>query len=45
MTFSEFKLLDSDEQYVTWLSKSIEVASYEEFGFLYVLFQIDNFYV
>ncbi len=45
MTLTQFKQLDQEERYMAWLSNSIEVASYESLGFMYLLYQIDNFYI
>lgn len=45
MKFTQFKLLDSEEQYLFWLAKAVEVSSFQRNGYLYVLYQLDDFYV
>lgn len=45
MTLKQFKSLEKEERYLRWLSASVEVASYEASGFLYVLYQLDSFYI
>ena len=45
MNLSQFKLLDKDKRYIIWLAKSIEITSYEKEGFMYVLYQLDDFYM
>ena len=45
MNLSQFKLLDKDKRYIIWLAESIEIASYEKEGSMYVLYQLDDFYV
>ena len=45
MNLAHFKSLDKDKRYIIWLAKSVEIASYEKEGFVYVLYQLDEFYV
>jgi len=45
MTLSEFRLLDNDARYLAWLSIAVEVASFESLGFIYNLYQLDDFYI
>ena len=45
MTLSQFKLLEKDKRYIVWLAKSVELASYEQDGFMHVLYQLDDFYI
>jgi uncharacterized membrane protein len=45
MTFTQFKSLDSEERYKTWMAKSVKVASYHQYGLVHVLYQMDDFYI
>ena len=45
MTLSEFNTLNDDERYLTWLSKSVLVGSYEKGLYAYKLYQLYNFYL
>ena len=45
MTLSNFISLNREDRYIMWLSKAIEVASYEKGGVLHILYQLDNFYI
>ena len=45
MTIREFELLNEENRYISWLAKAVEVASYENDGCYYILYQMDSFYV
>ena len=45
MFLKDFKSLNEDDRYITWLANAIEIARYEKCGVVHVLYQLDNFYV
>ena len=45
MTLSKFISLDREDRYILWLSKAIEVGSYEKRGVVHILYMLDNFYI
>jgi len=45
MSLKDFKSLNEDDRYTTWLANAIEIARYEKYGVMHVLYQLDNFYV
>ena len=45
MTLSKFISLNREDRYIMWLSKAIEVGSYEKKGVMHILYMLDNFYI
>ena len=45
MTMDEYRSLSKEDRYILWLSRSMQVASYDDAEIVSVLYQLDNFYV
>jgi len=45
MTLTEFRNLDGEDQYILWLTRSVQLSERDSVEHLYVLYQLDGFYI
>jgi len=45
MTMADFRSLDDEDQYITWLTRSVQVSDWDTTEHYYVLYQLDSFYI
>lgn len=45
MTLSEFRKLDEEDRYILWLSAAVQVSKIDTRQCLFVLYQLDEFYI
>jgi len=45
MTLAAFRSLDVEDQYILWLTRSVQLSERDTAEHLYMLYQLDSFYI